>query len=261
MKETFDIWKKILTKPSSGYKEIHATTNLLRPLLLVAAVTMIAGLLMVPVVMGNPYAGAHTRASLDAMQKLGQLSDPGAREKWSAQLAAPEMRTINAVTAVLVPPLNLVLILIGGSILLWFVCLAVRNRLSLGVLLRLLTFTWLIPALGGVLQVFLVMIADQAALFGKVRTFLDLTLVQITPFSLAILFPQGSVSLLVILIIDFLTNIVNVIFYVLLFLGIRSLAPDKRPWKTAVPVGVFFFFNFVFVVGRLVLLSWAGGPA
>ncbi len=255
VKETLLIWKNILTKPSTGYQEIKPTTNLLRPLLLLLLIALISGLLMIPVVKGTPYWEAYSRATLDAMDRLGQLAAPGARAAQVQAMGDPVMRNINALTAVIVPPLNLLFTLVVGTLLLWLTGFIVRNRIPFGVMLRLFAFTWLVPILAGLIQVVLVLIADHQALFGKANTFLDLSLTQMTPFSLAILFPPGSVGLLVILAVDFLTNIFHIIFYVMLFMGIRALGPDKRPWKAGVAAGVLLVFHFSFVVGRMVLLS------
>jgi hypothetical protein len=244
MKETFLLWKNIFTKPAEAYKQITPQTKIGFCLLLLLLVLTVSGLLLLPILTSAAYHDAYLRANLNFMEKSGLLTSPGVRKTATDNLNSPLTRGFLAIGPVIGPALSLLVVLFVASLVLWLVGLVTKNKVPFKAGLRVFAFTWAVYAWQALIQSVILLISDHQALLGKVHTMTDFSLALTVPFSLAALFPPGSVGLAAIVAIDFVTNIFNIIFYYLLYTGLRAQSVDQKTWKTGIAVGVLALFHF-----------------
>jgi hypothetical protein len=244
MKDTLFLWKTILSKPEDGYRQISAATRIVWPLILIVAVALLAGLLLVPVVASDAYQGASVRANLDFMDRARAFPDAPAREQAAAQLASPLNRGFTVVSAVIGPALNFLAILLAASLVIWLLGLVLRQAVPFGIVLRIFAFTWAVFAWQSVLQSVILLMSDHQAVFAKVNTLIAFRYALAVPFSLSLVFPPGSLPPLAFLAVDFVTNIFNIIFYVLLAIGLRAQRANPATWKTGLTVGLVAILHF-----------------
>jgi hypothetical protein len=86
--------------------------------------------------------------------------------------------------------------------------------------------------------------SDHQAVFAKVNTLIAFRYALAVPFSLSLVFPPGSLPPLAFLAVDFVTNIFNIIFYVLLAIGLRAQRANPATWKTGLTVGLVAILHF-----------------
>jgi hypothetical protein len=248
VKETFRLWKAIFTKPEEGYKQIAPETRLGLPMLFICVVLIAAGLLLIPVVTSDAYREASVRATLNYMDKASLLSDPGARKNAADALSSPLQHSIQLMNAVAGPVVSFFLALVSASGVLWLAGFALKSRIKFGVAMRVFAFTWAVFAWATLLQSVVLLLSDYEGMFARITTLAAFRYALSVPFSLSILFPPGSASPAVVLAVDFVTNLFNIIFYVLLFIGVRVQSEKPERWKAGAATGAVAFLHFLMVV-------------
>lgn len=255
MKETLQIWGRIFTSPSEGYRRITPQTKIGVPLLIVLLLSVASGALMIPVISSDAYLEASSRGSLEVIEsRLGTLTEAD-REMMAAQTSSPLARNINIISALLGPPIMLMLTLLAGALVLWVASLIFKPAFAYWIAFRLLIFTSVVLILQGAVQAGILLLSDFTARFNSVTTMRGLSAAANTALNAAIFIPDGALPDWLLVAVGYVTDVFHIIFFVLLFFGVRAAQKDASAGRAAIPVAFLAAAGLLLCVGGSLVTS------
>ncbi len=252
MRETFRLWKDIFSRPNEGFGRITPHTRLGIPIAVILIALLVAGGLIIPIVTSDAYRSASSRAYRDFLTRSSLFAGPAAVKSAAAELESPVGRSIQLMNLVAGPMIRFPVAAVIAAGFIWLVGFAFRSRIRFGTALRVFVFSWAVLAWQALLTGVVLLLSDYRTALAHVSTLTALRYSLSVPFSLSIFIPPGTLSPVPLLAVDFVTNIFNLVFYWLLWNGVRAQSENPAAWKAAVAVGgiavVHFFSIAVFAM-------------
>lgn len=255
MKESLQIWGKIFTSPSEGYQRITPRTKFAFPLLVVLILATLAGAIMLPVITSQAFRDASLRAGMAMLERqVGTLSNND-REVIQTQMDSPLNRNITLVSTLLGSPVSFMIMILLGALVLMIMGKIMKMRVTWGMSLRLFIFTAPVLIVQMLARGSVLLFSDYATRLNAVSTMREFTLAQTASLSAATFIPATSLPYWLYAAIDYVTDIFHIIFFVLLFIGVRALTQESSTGRVMAPVVVTAGLGLLFTVGSTLLTS------
>ena len=213
-------WKNVLFNPKDGFKEIDENTKIFVPIIIVLVISLIAVSFMIPIITSRIYLQKSVDIQLAKMRKSAL---PAAVERANKSVESKTTKIIAISGAYIGSIATYLLIFYAGAlVLLLLVKIFKGGNVSYKLLLRIVIFAALITDFQGLIRVLIVYFSDWQSAVAASTTTGDLKSAVQSPLSLAVFLDPRTAGKVLYFIVDYFTDIFNIIYFILIYNGLVS---------------------------------------
>jgi len=213
-------WKNILFSPKEGFREIDENTRIFVPIVIVLAISLIAVSFMIPIITSHVYLQKGVNIQLE---KMGKNVSSGAVEQANKSVESNFTKIITIAGAYIGSIASYLLIFYAGAlVLLLLVKIFKGGNVSYKLLLRIVIFAAIITSFQGLIKVLIVYFSDWQNAVAAATTAGGLKNAVQSSLSLAVFLDPKSTGKLLFFIVDYFTDIFNIIYFVFIYYGLVS---------------------------------------
>ncbi len=242
------IWKKILASPSEGFRDVNENTKVFVPIVFILILALVAVSFVVPITTSKVYLDKSISLQLAKMKAKGMnISMEQARRGAESGVT----RTITIVSAYAGSIIVYLVTFYVGAFVLWLLVKIFRGgEISYKLLFRIVVFSAIVTVVGGVVSGLIVYFSDWKGAVASATNVMELGDAVKTNLSIAAFFNRTALGKFPFYLIDYFTNIFNILYFVLVYYGL--VAAGKIRSNRA--LGIVITFGIVSAVPGLVSL-------
>ncbi len=236
MFESLLVWKKIMVSPSEGFREVDENTKVFIPIILLLIVALIAVSFVVPITTSKVYIEKSLSLQLTKMKAKGMnISMEQARK-------GAESGVTKTITLVSAYAGNVIVYLITfylGAFVLWLLVKIFKaGEVSYKLLFRVVVFSAIVTVIGGLINGLIVYFSDWRAAVASATNVSELGDAVKADLSLAAFFDRTTLGKIPFYLLDYVTSIFNILYFVLIYYGLVFAGKVKS--EKAVSITVIF---------------------
>ena len=229
MSDLLSTWKGIIINPKDGYKEITEKTKIFMPIVIILIISIVSLSIMFPITTSKTYLKPSIGIRIHKMEKKGKAVNDkqlDAMNKYSNSNISKIIVVAGSYIGGIV--VYLLTFVIGAFVLLILSRIFGCKDISYKLILRIIVFTAIITAVQGLVKILIVYFSDWQAAVKAARTIGDLKNALAANLSAAAFFNPRSMNRVLFYIIDYFTDIFNIIYFVFIFYGLSIAGKTKE---------------------------------
>ncbi|MBN1524070.1 MAG: hypothetical protein JW904_06305 [Spirochaetales bacterium] len=252
MHEALDIWKKLFTRPVSGFSHITINTRMGIPILIILVLTIISAIPLIPVMSSETHIAAQLKFSKGILDSLGLPED-----NISPQVIGTQnpftlfLYTISTFTGEI---FYMAIKILSGVLPLFIVGLFLKQKIFIKHYITLFIFIAVIFVVDAFVKNIFILLSDYTTAFQNAKTLEDIGMATTAQTSITVFMDIKTMGILTYLTLDYFTDIFHIIFWVYIFFAIRGTwETDLRSAITGVVA--FIMLGYLAVVVPQLLFS------
>ncbi len=229
MSDLLSTWKQIIFNPKDGYKNITEETKIFVPIIVVLVILIVSISVSLPIITSKTFLKASIDIQIAKMEKKGTtLSEQqlDAMNKYSNSKISKIIAVAGSYVGGIV--VYLLIFVIGAFVLLILSRIFRCKDISYRLILRIIVFTAIITTVQGLIKILIVYFSDWQTAVKTARTIGDLKNALAANLSAAAFFDPKSMNRVLFYIIDYFTDIFNIIYFVFIFYGLSIAGKIKE---------------------------------
>ncbi len=245
------VWKKILTSPSEGFKDVDENTKVFIPIVLVLIIALIAVSFVVPITTSKVYMEKSISLQLAKMKAKGMSVSMEQARKGAESGVTKTITVISAYAGSVI--MYLVMFYLGAFVLWLLVKIFKGGEVSYKLLFRVVVFSTIVTVIGGVVNGLIVYFSDWRSAVASATSISELGDAIKANLSLAAFFSRATLGKVLFYLVDYVTNIFNILYFVLIYFGlaVAGRVESKKAVGIAIVFGIISaipgFVSLVFV--------------
>ncbi|NOY07830.1 MAG: hypothetical protein GXP33_03195 [Spirochaetes bacterium] len=237
MSNLLSTWKRIIFNPKDGYKSITEETKIFMPVVIILIISIVSISIMLPIITSKTYLKASIGIQIHKMEKKGTTLNEQQLESMNKYSNSKISKIIAIAGSYLGGIVGYLLIFVIGAFVLLILSRIFRCKdISYRLILRIIVFTAIITAVQGLIKIVIVYFSDWQAALKTARTMSDLKNALAANLSAAAFFDPKSMNRVLFYLIDYFTDIFNIIYFVFIFYGLSAAGKIKENSALAITI-------------------------
>ena len=222
MKNTFVIWKNIISNPFEGYKDVNDSTKILFPLLTIILLFVFSISMLVPIMLSDSYGDAIVRSQVNSMIEKGNEISLEQQNAMADQIKSPMIRNITIASAFVGGLITFFLITLIITFILKLVVSSIKkDKIKFSLVFKIILFASIVAMVQSIVKTGVTLTGDWHRVLARVNDTSALQQALQSPISVAALFDPAKVGNSVYFLIDAFTDVFNWIYYLFLYAGLK----------------------------------------
>lgn len=223
MKETFILWKDIISNPFEGFGKLKEGTRLLPPLLVIIVLFLLSLVLMIPMQSSDVYSDAVVRIQTAVMADQGNEMSTEQQDAMAERMKSPMIRNITILSTFVGGLFSFMAIILLLALFMKFLSGGLKKEsVKFSLLLKMILFASIVSVVQSMLKMGLTISGDWQRALSRVNSAAELQFALQSPVSLAAFFDPAQMGRQVYFLLDYVTDIFNWIYYVFIYAGLKA---------------------------------------
>jgi hypothetical protein len=222
MKNTFILWKHIISNPFEGYGKLNGGTKVFPPLLVIIVLFLLSLVIMIPMQNSDVYSDAVVRIQTAVMADQGNEMSAEQQTAMAEQMKSPMVRNITIVSTFVGGLFSFMAITLLMALFMKLIAGGFKKEsVKFALIFKIILFASIVSMVQSLLKMGITVTGDWQRALSRVNSAAELQFALQSPISLAALFDPVQMGRQVYFLIDYVTDIFNWIYYIFIYAGLK----------------------------------------